>query len=426
MKKIIYGILAVLITTFTYGADSIENIRQEINKIESGIKDKKEKIVGVKKEEASAVEKLKEIEKATIVLKADLDSKESKRIVLIGNIATGEKNIKEIEKELVVKNKGLKGKIIRWYRYNNNRNMDYLFTGENMLEIMEKQHNLKRLVEHDQGQIKDLGETKKKLEAQKRKVEREKLELEGIIKELAEQKKELNEMIVEKNRLLKMLKGQEVKFTKELKDLGAQKKKMEKAIEKIIKDREREIREREKKQREKELKEQREKELKEQREKAAKEGKEFKEVKDTKEVKEIIIETKNYEASQILEKIGGTVRPINGETVVSYGQIKAGKVSSTGIEIKGKLGDRVKSVASGEVIYSGRFENMGTVIIIDHGYGFVSVYGNLINSYVSNGSKVSKGQNIGVLGLSTEEKEPILYFETRLRAKIVSPSNFLK
>jgi septal ring factor EnvC (AmiA/AmiB activator) len=412
MKKIIYGILVVLITNFTYSADSIEDIKQEINKIDSGIKDKKEKIVGVKKEEASATGKLKEIEKAMIVIKDNLNNREAKRVELIKNIAIGEKNIKEIEKELVIKNRGLKGKILRWYRYNNNRNMDYLFSGENMLEIMEKQHNLKRLVEHDQGQIKDLGETKKKLEAQKRKVEREKSELEGIIRELAEQRQELNVMIIEKNRLIKILKGQEVKFKKELKNLGSQKKKMEKAIENIIKARERERRERERKQREKELKEQREK--------AVREGKEIK------ENKEIVFEEKNYEASQILEKLGGTIRPLNGEIVVSYGQIKAGKVSSTGIEIKGKLGDRVKSVASGEVIYAGRFENMGTVIIIDHGYGFVSVYGNLINSYVSNGSKVSKGQNIGVLGLSTEEKEPILYFETRLRAKIVSPSNFLK
>ena len=150
------------------------------------------------------------------------------------------KNIKAIEKELVIKNNGLEGKIVRWYKYNNNRNMDYLFNGENMLEIMEKQHNLKRLVEHDQGQIKDLGETKKRLEAQKRKVESEKAELEGIIKELAEQKAELNGMMIEKNRLLKLLKVKEVKYTNELKDLGAKKKQMEKKIENIIRERERE------------------------------------------------------------------------------------------------------------------------------------------------------------------------------------------
>lgn len=404
MKKIVYAVIGIFMTISLY-ADNIENIKQEIDKIESGIKDKKEKIVGVKKEEASAAEKLKEIEKAMNSIKDNLKNKESKRVVLIGNIATGEKNIKEIERELLIKNKGLKGKIVRWYRYNNNRNMDYLFSGENMLEIMEKQHNLRRLIEHDQGQIKDLGETKKRLEIQKRKVEREKAELEGVIRELAEQKEELDKMIVEKNRLLKILKGQEIKFKKELKNLGAQKKKMEKQIEKIIKDRERERREREKRERE---------------------NAKLKDGKEGKESKAIIYEEKNYEVSQILEKIDGTVRPLNGEIVVSYGQIKAGKVTSTGIEIKGKLGDRVKSVASGEVIYAGRFENMGTVVIIDHSYGFVSVYGNLINSYVSNGSKVSKGQNIGVLGLSTENKEPILYFETRLRAKIVNPSNFLK
>ncbi len=419
MRKITYGILIIFITTFTYSADSIDNIKKEIDKINTGIKDKKEKIVGVKKEEISAAEKLREIEKAMKITKAKLDIREAKRVELINNIAIGKKNIKAIEKELVIKNNGLEGKIVRWYKYNNNRNMDYLFNGENMLEIMEKQHNLKRLVEHDQGQIKDLGETKKRLEAQKRKVESEKAELEGIIKELAEQKAELNGMMIEKNRLLKLLKVKEVKYTNELKDLGAKKKQMEKKIENIIRERERE-KERERKRKEKERKEREKRE----RENAAKEGREVKETKDKKGTVEE--EPKNYAVSQILEKIGHTVMPLNGEIVVRYGEIKAGKVTSTGIEIKGRLGDRVKSVAAGEVIYAGRFENMGTVIIIDHGYGFVSVYGNLINSYVSNGSNVSKGQNIGVLGVSVEEKEPILYFETRLRAKIVNPSNFLR
>lgn len=419
MRKITYGILIIFITTFTYSADSIDNIKKEIDKINTGIKDKKEKIVGLKKEEISAAEKLREIEKAMKITKAKLDIREAKRVELINNIAIGKKNIKAIEKELVIKNNGLEGKIVRWYKYNNNRNMDYLFNGENMLEIMEKQHNLKRLVEHDQGQIKDLGETKKRLEAQKRKVESEKAELEGIIKELAEQKAELNGMMIEKNRLLKLLKVKEVKYTNELKDLGAKKKQMEKKIENIIRERERE-KERERKRKEKERKEREKRE----RENAAKEGREVKETKDKKGTVEE--EPKNYAVSQILEKIGHTVMPLNGEIVVRYGEIKAGKVTSTGIEIKGRLGDRVKSVAAGEVIYAGRFENMGTVIIIDHGYGFVSVYGNLINSYVSNGSNVSKGQNIGVLGVSVEEKEPILYFETRLRAKIVNPSNFLR
>ena len=408
MKKIIYIILMLCMAALVY-ADNIDNIRKEIDKIENGIKERKDKIVDVKKEEAMAAEKLKEIEDAMEMIKNKLNKSEEKRWELVNNIAIGEKNIKSIQKELVIKNKGLEGKIVRWYRYNNNRNMDYLFNGENMLEIMEKQHNLKRLIEHDQGQIKDLGETKKRLEAQKRKVEKEKSELEVVIRELAEQKKELNDMIVEKNRLLKILKGKERKYTKEIKNLGVQKKKMEKQIEKIIKERERALREKERK-----LKEQQERE----KAKAAKEGREYKE--------KIVEESKNYEASQILEKIGGTVMPVNGEVVVRYGEVKAGKVSSTGIEIKGRLGDRVKSVAPGEVIYAGRFENMGTVIIIDHGYGFVSVYGNLINSYVGNGTSVSKGQNIGVLGVSVEEKEPILYFETRLRAKIVSPANFLR
>lgn len=90
------------------------------------------------------------------------------------------------------------------------------------------------------------------------------------------------------------------------------------------------------------------------------------------------------------------------------------------------MGDRVKSCNDGEVIFTGKLENMGTVIIIDHGYGFVFILWKLNKLLRRKWGKCKKGQNIGILGLSAEEREPILYFETRLRAKVVSPFNFVK
>ena len=380
MKKLKVLFLFLITATICFG-DNIDNIRKEIEKIENSIKEKRSQIVSIKKEESELFDILDKIEKEMAKIKSEYSSNSQKRSVLIKNIETGKQNIKKTEQELASQNSFMRKKITLWYRYNSGTNFEYLLHGDNILEVVEKQNNLKRMIEHDQGLIKNLREIKQRLEEEKRKVEREKSELDKVIAELAKQQEELDKNIKEKNRVLKLLQGKERKVSKEVSSLASKKKKMEKEIERIIKER-------------------------------AKKAKSK--------------EEKSYEASTIVSKIGSAVMPLGGEVVVGYGQEKAGNVRSSGIEIKGKLGDRIKSCADGEVIYTGKMENMGTVIIINHGYGFVSVYGNLITSYVGVGANVTKGQNIGVLGLSAEEREPILYFETRLRAKIVSPYNFVK
>ena len=115
---------------------------------------------------------------------------------------------------------------------------------------------------------------------------------------------------------------------------------------------------------------------------------------------------------------------MQGTTVYSYGSKKPGDVVSTALEIKGTLGKRISAAGAGTVIYAGSLTNLGNVVIINHGYGLTSTYGNLISLSVSSGQTVTKGQQIGVLGLSSD-REPILYFETRVSSKAVNPAIFL-
>ena len=380
MKKICF-IFIFSLSVFSVFADNIDNIRKEIEKIEKNINEKKKQITGIKKEENDLYRLLNVLESEMNKIKTEYNKNSNTRNVLMKNIQDGQNRIKETQKELNNKNAFMRKKLVLWQRYNSGNAFEQVMSGDNLLEIIDKQEDLKKIIEYDQGLIKNLGEIKNRLEIEKRKVEGEKRELDGVITNLSKQQNDINKNLVEKNRIMNILKSQEKQVSKEVKTLSTKKKNMEKEIERIIKER----------------------------------------AKKAKSVKE-----KSYEASTIVTKIGNSIIPLNGETVVGYGQSKAGNVKSSGIEIKGKMGDRVKSCNDGEVIFTGKLENMGTVIIIDHGYGFVSVYGNLISSYVGNGANVKKGQNIGILGLSAEEREPILYFETRLRAKVVSPFNFVK
>ena len=124
--------------------------------------------------------------------------------------------------------------------------------------------------------------------------------------------------------------------------------------------------------------------------------------------------------SEAYRKVGKGHKPINGEIVVYFGQKKAGVVESNGIEIKGKLGAQVVASKSGTVIYAAPFQGLGKVVMIDYGSGIIGVYGNLLAVKVGLNSEVSAGQQIGILGYSSE-KEPNLYYELRVNLKPIDP-----
>ena len=120
------------------------------------------------------------------------------------------------------------------------------------------------------------------------------------------------------------------------------------------------------------------------------------------------------------KRTGKTMKPLNGPIVVYFRQKKAGVVESNGIEIRGKVGNPIVAAKAGTVIYASNFEGLGKVVMIDYGEGMIGVYGNLLAIKVGYNSRVSAGQTIGVLGLSSE-KEPNLYYELRANLRAIDP-----
>ena len=120
------------------------------------------------------------------------------------------------------------------------------------------------------------------------------------------------------------------------------------------------------------------------------------------------------------KRTGKTMKPLNGPIIVYFRQKKAGVVESNGIEIRGKVGNPIVAAKAGTVIYASNFEGLGKVVMIDYGGGMIGVYGNLLAIKVGYNSRVSAGQTIGVLGLSSE-KEPNLYYELRANLRAIDP-----
>jgi murein DD-endopeptidase MepM/ murein hydrolase activator NlpD len=96
-----------------------------------------------------------------------------------------------------------------------------------------------------------------------------------------------------------------------------------------------------------------------------------------------------------------------------------------GIDIKAELGERVIAAADGTVIFADKQSGFGRVVIIDHGYRFVTLYAHLSELLVRKGDAIEAGTPVGRVGRSGNATGVHLHFEIRRATKAVDPLDYL-
>lgn len=106
--------------------------------------------------------------------------------------------------------------------------------------------------------------------------------------------------------------------------------------------------------------------------------------------------------------------PVRGEVSNRFGAVRADTgVSWKGLFIKAKEGNEVKSIASGQVVFADWMRGFGNLIIVDHGSGYMSLYGNNQALLKNVGENVSGGDTIAAVGNSGGNESHGLYYELR-------------
>ncbi len=113
--------------------------------------------------------------------------------------------------------------------------------------------------------------------------------------------------------------------------------------------------------------------------------------------------------------------PVAGRLVASFGQTRAGGVKWDGVLLAGTQGTPVRAVYHGRVVYADWLSGLGLLTIIDHGDGYLSLYGHNERLYKEVGERVTAGDTIATLGDSGGRPRPELYFEIRKAGKPVDP-----
>jgi murein DD-endopeptidase MepM/ murein hydrolase activator NlpD len=97
-----------------------------------------------------------------------------------------------------------------------------------------------------------------------------------------------------------------------------------------------------------------------------------------------------------------------------------------GIDISNKSGTAIFAAGTGIVTYSGYDGNFGNVLIIDHGYGYESVYAHCKTLLYSPGDEVTKGEQVATMGTSGRTTGPHLHFEIRYNETPINPLKFIQ
>ncbi len=114
--------------------------------------------------------------------------------------------------------------------------------------------------------------------------------------------------------------------------------------------------------------------------------------------------------------------PSRGRLTNRYGsRRKVGKLKWQGVMIKAPEGTDVSSISHGRVAFSDWLRGFGLLTIIDHGDGYMSLYGGNQSLYKEVGDWVEAGEVIASVGNSGGNKNTALYFEIRHKGKPTNP-----
>ena len=118
--------------------------------------------------------------------------------------------------------------------------------------------------------------------------------------------------------------------------------------------------------------------------------------------------------------------PVAGQVTAKFGDNRASGVKWEGVVIATERDAPVKAVAAGRVVYADWLPGLGLLAIIDHGEGYLSLYGHNDRLLKAVGEPVEAGEPIAAAGDTGGRAAPELYFEIRRAGRPVDPAPWFK
>jgi septal ring factor EnvC (AmiA/AmiB activator) len=134
----------------------------------------------------------------------------------------------------------------------------------------------------------------------------------------------------------------------------------------------------------------------------------------------------SFDGSPFEQLKGKLALPVKGVVTNRFGTlIPDSTVQWRGLFLKASSGQAVKAVAAGQVVFADWLRGFGNLLIIDHGNGYMSLYGNNETLYKQVGDILRGGDTIAAVGNSGGNEDFGLYFELRHQSKPLDPMKWV-
>lgn len=119
--------------------------------------------------------------------------------------------------------------------------------------------------------------------------------------------------------------------------------------------------------------------------------------------------------------------PLIGTVVRRFGEAGEDGRPASALSIAGAVGGEVRAVSYGRIAFSDWLRGFGMLTIVDHGDGWMSLYGHCETLLKSEGDWVQAGEVLATVGSSggQADRQPALYFELRQKGTPVDPDGWL-
>jgi septal ring factor EnvC (AmiA/AmiB activator) len=373
---------AVLFLLITFSPTPFEAAQsrseKKLSEIQKEIKSKKQLVEESIKREKSLSEQIDDINRSIEQKSQELETYDKSISHTKSEIDTLSKEISLIKGKMDSRRRHLKERLRTLYKQQHGGHALILISATDYQDLITKSKYISLLAYYDTRAIKKYNADIDEINSKKQQLEALDEQLRSN-KELARKTRKTLEIdLVKKDKLLAMIRSKRISYEKKIQELEESSKKLQKMIKRM-------------------------------------------------KMKKLpkSITGKGFKASK-----GRLPWPVKGRIVIPFGEYKDPDFNLTvfknGIEIKPVKGEKPKAVAGGRVVYSDWFKGYGMLLIIDHGSGYHSLYGNLTEIFLNTGDIIEGGSVVGTIGNSRLLDYPTLYFEIRYKGKPVNPEKWLK
>jgi murein hydrolase activator len=131
-------------------------------------------------------------------------------------------------------------------------------------------------------------------------------------------------------------------------------------------------------------------------------------------------------AGSFASRRGTLTMPVRGELASRFGSPRdGGGPPWKGWFIRCAPGQDIKAIASGQVVFADWLRGFGNLLILDHGDGYMSLYGYNDALFAEVGANVREGEPVAQAGASGGNPQPGVYFEIRYQGEAVDPAPWI-